>query len=81
MCEGQNIFHWYVRHTDSVDEGMSGVVDTCLDHLIESEAARCLLVLQFHVNVVSETFCHPVVMLGQIWEAGNLAVTVKNATK
>ena len=71
----------YVRHTDSVDEGMSGVVDTSLDHLIESEAARCLLVLQFHVNVVSETFCHPVVMLGQIWEAGNLAVTVTNETK
>lgn len=54
---------------------MSGIVHSCLYHLIEGEAGSCLLVLYAHVDVVGEAFCHPVVMFGQVRIAGDLAVT------
>lgn len=58
---------------------MSWVVDTSLDHLVEGEPTGCLLVLQLHVDVVSEAFCHPIIMLGQVGIAWDLAVARKQS--
>lgn len=55
---------------------MSRVVHSRLNSLIKGETAACLLVLESLVDVMGETFCHPIVVLGQVRIAWDLGAAV-----
>lgn len=57
---------------------MTGVVHSSLYQSIKGEPTTRLLVFKSLVDVVRQTFCHPVFVLGQVWVPGNLAVTAEN---
>lgn len=53
---------------EKVSLGLTRVVDTSLDDVIQGVATGCLLVPQLAINVFIEDFGHMVVVLGQVRE-------------
>lgn len=54
--------------TTSISIFLTRVVDTSLDHIIQSVTAWCLLVPQLGIYVLVQNLGHVVVVLGQVWE-------------
>lgn len=48
--------------------GLTRVVNTSLDDIIQSVTTGCLLVPQFAIYLLGQDLSHMVVVLGQIWK-------------